>query len=75
MITEGRKAIDEDSAEVLILGSAGMGGIARTIQEELSVPVIDPVLAGMSVMEMLVRSNYATSEINLFRTPDSKEIK
>lgn len=75
MIKEGRRAIEEDSAEILILGSAAMGGLARPIQEELSVPVIDPVIAGMSVMDMLLRSKQNTSKINLFKTPETKEIR
>lgn len=75
MIKAGRRAIEEDSAEVLLLGSAGMGGLAQTISEVLEVPVIDPVIAGLSVMEMILRSSYKTSKLNLFKIPEPKEIR
>ncbi|MEM3858431.1 MAG: hypothetical protein QW478_03375 [Candidatus Micrarchaeaceae archaeon] len=75
MIREGKKAIEEDFAEVLILGSARMRGLAGLIQEELPIPPIDLVLASLSVMEMLLYSNNSTNKINLSSTPDHEEIK
>ncbi len=41
-----RACVSEDGARAVILGGAGLAGLAETIESEVSVPVIDSVLAG-----------------------------
>lgn len=53
LIAEGRKAIEEDGAEVLILGCTAEYGFYREMQHELGVPVIDAVLAPFKFAEFL----------------------
>jgi len=53
LIAEGRKAIEEDGAEVLILGCTAEYGFYQQMQNELGVPVIDAVLAPFKYGEFL----------------------
>jgi allantoin racemase len=48
-------------ADVLILGCAGMTGMAETLSEKLEVPVIDGVGAAVQLAESLVRLGISTS--------------
>lgn len=40
---------DEDGADVIILGCAGLGSYRHALQESLGLPVIDPVQAGVAL--------------------------
>jgi allantoin racemase len=53
MLAEGRKAVEQDRAEVLILGCAAIYGFYETMQAELGVPVIDAALAPFKYAEFL----------------------
>lgn len=53
LLSEGRKAVQEDGAEVLILGCTAEYGFYQTMQEELGVPVIDAILAPFKYAEFL----------------------
>lgn len=48
IIETGRELIDEDGAETLVLGCAGMARHRQAAEEALGVPVIDPVLAAVN---------------------------
>lgn len=52
---EGMNAIEEDGADVIILGCGSLLNIAEKLQEKLGVPVIDPGLAALKVAEDLVK--------------------
>ena len=45
----GRLLRDEDGADVLILGCAGLGGYRQDLQDALGIPVVDPVQAGVAL--------------------------
>jgi allantoin racemase len=62
LVAAGRRAIDDDGADVLILGCAGLGDLAHHVSGELRVPVIDPNLAAIKTAELLV-------ELGLTRRP------
>ena len=47
VIVTGRQLIEEDGAETLILGCAGMAAHRQPAQEELGVPVIEPTQAAV----------------------------
>jgi allantoin racemase len=53
LLTEGRKAVQEDGAEVLILGCTAEYGFNAEMQAELGVPVIDAVTAPFKYAEFL----------------------
>ncbi len=56
MMDEGRSAVEEDGAEVLILGCTIEFGFHEKMQEELGVPVIDAVLAPFKLVEMMAET-------------------
>jgi len=53
LIREGRKAVHDDGAEVIILGCTAEYGFYENMQSELGVPVIDAVLAPFKYAEFL----------------------
>jgi allantoin racemase len=53
LLMEGHGAVEEDGAEVIILGCTIEFGFHERMQEELQVPVIDAVLAPFKLAEML----------------------
>lgn len=63
----GRKAIEEDGAEVLVLGCAGMAGAAKALSRNLGVPVVDGVEAAVRLIELLVSCGFKTSKVRKYR--------
>ena len=51
LVSACRKAVQEDSAEVVILGGLGLAGLAGRVSDEVPVPVIDNVVASVRVAE------------------------
>ena len=67
-IETGRRAIEEDGAEVLVLGCAGMGHITKQMEEELKVPVLDGVVCALIVATGLVKAGLSVSKIRRYST-------
>ncbi|HDP37104.1 Asp/Glu/hydantoin racemase [Candidatus Atribacteria bacterium HGW-Atribacteria-1] len=66
LIQEGKKAVEEDGAEVLILGCAGMAGLDKEIEKIVDVPVIDGVVSAIMMMESLIRYGVNTSKVGKY---------
>jgi len=66
LIQEGMKAVEEDRAEVLILGCAGMAGIDKEIEKIVGVPVIDGVVSALLIIESLIRYGVNTSKVGKY---------
>jgi allantoin racemase len=62
IIREGRRAIEDDGAEAIVLGCGFMSGKAQEIQQALGVPVIDPWATAMKLAEMLVSLGLSQSK-------------
>ncbi|MDP6342727.1 MAG: aspartate/glutamate racemase family protein [Alphaproteobacteria bacterium] len=58
MATVGRQLIDEDGADVLIMGCAGMARYRQRLEDQLGVPVIDPSQAAVAQAIAAVRLGY-----------------
>lgn len=67
-----RQALQEDKAEAIVLGCAGMGGLDRILSDRLGVPVVDPVAAGVRFAAMLIEMKLQTSKWLTYRYPESK---
>ncbi|MCK9316647.1 MAG: aspartate/glutamate racemase family protein [Atribacterota bacterium] len=63
LLKEGMAAVQEDGAEVLILGCAGMAGLDKEIEKSVKVPVIDGVVCALMMIESLIRYKVGTSKI------------
>jgi allantoin racemase len=75
LINESKKAIEEDGADVIILGCTGFIGLARKIQETLHVPVIDPAPAALKFAESLIDLKLTTSKWILEKVKEAEEKK
>ncbi len=64
LIEESRSAIEEDSADVIVLGCMSMAfmGVSDSMQKSLGIPVINPALASLAVLEGLVSSGLSQSK-------------
>lgn len=69
------KAVEEDGAEVIILGCAGMAGYAPEIEAKLKVKVVDPSSIALKLIEAMVQLGLTHSKIGLFSTPPEKPFK
>lgn len=67
--TAARLAVEEDMAEVIVLGCAGMTGLDKHLQEELGVPVLDGVICALIIAAGLVKYGVSTSKIRRYN-PD-----
>lgn len=66
------RAIDEDNAEAIVLGCAGMADLAKTLSAEFGLPVIDGVGAAVKQAEALVALGLGTSKRGTYATPLAK---
>jgi allantoin racemase len=64
-----RAAIEEDRAEVIVLGCAGLADLAKRMQGQLGVPVLDGVVCGLIIARGLVRCGFSTSKIGRYSGP------
>ncbi|WCK55163.1 aspartate/glutamate racemase family protein [Aneurinibacillus sp. Ricciae_BoGa-3] len=70
---EGRRAVEEDHAEAILLGCAGMAEFANNLENELGVPVIDGVVAAVKFAEAIVDLGKTTSKLKTYKAPEPKQ--
>ena len=64
LIEAGRAAIEDDGADVLVLGCMSMAfhDIAEELQDRLDVPVINPVMASLAMAEYVAKNGLCHSK-------------
>ena len=55
-------AIEEDNAEVIVLGCAGMTGLDKLLQEKLGVPILDGVICALILASGFSKYGISTSK-------------
>jgi allantoin racemase len=70
-----RRLVEEDGAEVIIMGCAAMAGYSDDLERELGVPVLDPLKVTLGITEALVRMGLKHSRVGLYAPPTEKEFK
>jgi allantoin racemase len=70
-----KRAVDEDGAEVIILGCSGMAGYASEIEERLNVKVIDPTSVALKLAEAMADLGLVHSKAGFYSTPPKKVFK
>lgn len=71
---EALKAINEDGAEVICLGCAGMSGLDKRLAKDIGVPVIDGVVAALKFLEGLGQYGVITSKVGAYNKPLPKTL-
>ena len=66
------RAIQEDAAEAIVLGCAGMADLAEVLGREHGLPVIDGVAAAVKLAEALVGLGLRTSKLGGYAAPLGK---
>lgn len=69
------RAAEEDGAEVIILGCAGMAGYAREVEQRLGLAVLDPSAVALKMCEALIDAGLRHSKRALFARPPEKGFK
>lgn len=69
---EIRLAVEDDGAEAVLLGCAGMAEMCRALQAETGVPVIDPVSAAVKLAEAFAGGGFATAKGGSYAFPREK---
>ena len=72
LVAEIARARDEDGAEAVVLGCAGMAEMAADLSRETGVLVIDGVTVAIKLAEALVGSGLRTSKANAYAFPRAK---
>lgn len=67
LMEAAKVAIEEDMAEVLVLGCAGFAGLDKEMEKELGVPVLDGVICALIIATGLVRYGVGTSKARRYR--------
>ena len=62
LVVEAKKAINEDGANVIIFGCSGMN-VALWLQEQVGVPVVDPLIAVIKIIEVLGKMKLTHSKL------------
>lgn len=68
------RAKEEDRAEAIVLGCAGMTDLATDLAKRCGLPVVDGVAAAVVLVEALVRLGLATSKLGGYASPLPKAI-
>lgn len=74
ILKASQAALQQDGAEVICLGCAGMAGLDKQLEKDLQVPVIDGVIAALKLVEGMIGYGIHTSKKNAYATPGAKEL-
>ncbi|MDP6389410.1 MAG: aspartate/glutamate racemase family protein [Alphaproteobacteria bacterium] len=72
VVAECLLAVEEDGAEVVIMGGGPLAGLARDARDDIPVPVLDGVSCAVMLAESLVRLGPRAPERGSFAKPASK---
>ncbi len=72
LLAETRLAIEQDGAEAIVLGCAGMADLCEWLTASSGIPVIDGVTAATRLAEALAGAGYRTSKAGAYAYPRDK---
>lgn len=70
---QAKLAVEEDGAEAILLGCAGLVDFAEDLRSQLGVPVIDGVMPAVKLAEALVSMKLSTCKTNSWSYPELKQ--
>ncbi len=74
ILEEARHAIEDDGAEAILLGCAGLGPIDKTMQAALGVPVLDGTACAVKLLEGLYDYGVTTAKVRAYLAPEPKDV-
>lgn len=74
ILNASKQAMEQDGAEVICLGCAGMTGLDKKLESELHVPVVDGVVSALKLLEGLIGYGVRTSKRLAYSRPGYKEL-
>jgi len=74
LIESGRKAVELDDADVLVLGCGAIFEAKERMEEALGVPVVDPALAGLKMAETCVELKLCHSKRTFPNPPEKRRV-
>ncbi|WP_258803982.1 aspartate/glutamate racemase family protein [Pseudarthrobacter sp. NS4] len=72
LLALSRQAVTEDGADVVILAGAPLAGLARELREQIPVPVVDGISAGIRMTEAVVGLQSGSHRAGAFAPPPVK---
>jgi allantoin racemase len=75
LLALSRRAVAEDGADVVILAGAPLAGLARELQGQIPVPVVDGISAGIRMAEAVVGLQSGPHRAGAFAPPPVKARK
>ncbi|NSX36549.1 aspartate/glutamate racemase family protein [Pseudarthrobacter oxydans] len=75
LLALSRQAVEEDGADVVILAGAPLAGLARDLEGQIPVPVVDGISAGIRMTEAVVMLQSGVHRQGSFAPPPAKKRK
>lgn len=72
VVEEARKAVENYGVEVLVLGCGGFIGLAKEVEAEIGIPVVDPTLTTFKIAEALAVLGLKHGKAGLYNPPQHK---
>ncbi|MCB9150621.1 MAG: aspartate/glutamate racemase family protein [Caldilineaceae bacterium] len=69
-----QRAVEQDGADVICLGCAGMSGMDKRLTADLSAPVLDGVICALKFLEGMVHYGISTSKRLAYAKPEPKTL-
>ena len=60
--------VEEDGAEVIIMGCTAMAGYNEDLERELNIPVLDPTVVSFKFAEMIADMGVRHSKVGLYHS-------
>jgi allantoin racemase len=74
IVAAAQRAVEEDGAEAICLGCAGMAGLDERVSARLGVPAVDGVGAAVKLLEAVVDLGLQTSRVAAYQPPEPKPL-
>ncbi len=74
IVEQAKCAVEQDRAEVIVLGCGGMAGLDTAVREATGAPVVDGVAAAVKLAESLVQLGLSTSKVRTYAPPRRKAV-
>src|SRR6056297_3662126 len=76
MVALGKKAIEEDGAEMLVTTCAGLAGVHREVQKQLGIPVLEGISCAVKLVESMLDLGLHTTRVGQYAPlPETKPLK